>query len=54
MKVAPGKPDPNTPGAFISVRIYSDATEEAEVDGEVRPARNEGMPRAVYMEGWMM
>ena len=54
MKGTPCRPNPNKAGNFIPVAINFDTTEDVEVDGDVRPARTEGMPRAVYIKGWMM
>ena len=45
--------NPNRQGAFSPVNIRFDGTEEVEVDGEVKPARIEGLPRAEYIKGWM-
>ena len=53
MKGTPCKPNPNKAGNFIPVYINFDATEDVEVDGELKPARTEGMPRAVYIKSWM-
>ena len=54
MKGTPCRPNPNKAGNFIPVAINFDTTEDVEVDVDVRPARTEGMPRAVYIKGWMM
>ena len=54
MRGTPCKPNPNKAGNFIPVAINFDTTEDVEVDGDFRPARTEGMPRAVYIKGWMM
>ena len=53
MKGTPSNSNPKKAGNFIPVYIKFDGTEDVEVDGKVKPARTEGMPRAVYIRGWM-
>ena len=53
MKGTPCKPNPNKAGNFIPVYINFDATEDVEVDGELKPAQTEGIPRVAYIKGWM-
>ena len=48
------KTDPVKPGSLIPVHISFDATEQVEVDGEVKLGRTDGMSRAVYVKGWML
>ena len=54
MKVPTGKRSSNKPGSFILVHINFDAREKEDIYQELRPARTEGMPRAVFIKGWMM
>ena len=54
MKGTPEQPNPNKKGLTIPIHVRFDAEEEtSETEIDIKPARREDKPRAIYIKQWM-